>query len=92
MLKGLLVTIAVFGLAVSPIAAQAGTRAQDNAVSLDPLMQTHHFINEDEVEGAGLFADMPPALLLALLVGLAGIGLVIAGDSSENNASPGTGG
>ena len=88
----ILATIAAASMAFAPIAAQAGTRAGDAGVSLDPLVEMHHFLNEDELEGSGFFADFPPGLFLALLAGLAGIGLVIASDTSENDASPGTGG
>ena len=92
MIARVLAMTAAMSLAVAPVAAEAGTRAMDSAVSLQPLTELHHGLNEDDIEGAGIFADLPVGLLLGLLAGLAGIGLVIASDASENDASPGTGG
>lgn len=96
MLKSVLASIAAFGLAVAPIAAQAGTRAADAVVSLDLAAGQYQDDDICEDNDAGLSEDdwndlcgeggwwwlVGGAILIAL-------GFVIAGDADEDNASPG---
>lgn len=80
MFKKVLATTAAAGLVFAPIAAQANTRASESVVSLE---RSGAVISDgEELEGEGL------GLLLGLLI-VIGVLLVIAGDSSEDNGSPG---
>lgn len=84
MLKSILASTAALGLAITPVAAQAGTRSADAVVSLDRAgagidQPASNFDGEDL---RGLWWLFGGAIL-------AGIILVIAGDSDEDNASPG---
>ena len=96
MIARILGMAAAASLALAPVAAQAGTRAPAANVPFDGLTPVHHILNEDELEGAWLFGDIPPAVLIALGAGLfAGLILIVtggSGDQPETDASFGTGG
>ena len=88
MIKNLLASIAAAGLAVAPVAAQAGTRAADSGVSMDALSSLQRVsspIRSSEKADGGL-----PVPLIILLFGAAGAGLILAIEGGENNKSPGT--
>ena len=92
MLKQSLAIAAATMLVLSPIAAEANTRAAAASVSLD--MAPSQIIEDDDDDD-----EFPIwAILLGVLI-LGGVAAAIGGDVSENNegfpgnnASPGTGG
>ena len=85
MLNRTLASLAALGLAMAPIAAQAGTRAGDAGVSLDRMGASvagaEAFANDDE-DGVPLGLLLGGAILVVVL-------LIILGDADEDNASPG---
>lgn len=74
--------IAAIGLAVSPVSAQANTRAGDHKVAYD---------DDDDRDGGNVgrrLGAFPRGLWVALVVGASGLGLAIA-LSKNANKSPG---
>lgn len=89
-MKNILAAAAAAGLAFAPIAAQAGTRAADSAVSLSALSIDRSSAAIGASEGLGEDGDVTLLLLLGFAAVAAGIVIVVEG--SENDTSPGTGG
>ena len=87
MIKNLLASIAAAGVLVSPIVAQAGTRAADAGVSMNSLARTAAPMGTAEYQSDN---DGIPMWLLILLFAAAGGGIIAAVESGENNRSPGT--
>lgn len=90
-MKNILAAAAAAGLAFAPIAAQAGTRAADSAVSLSALSIDRSSAAIGASEGLD---DDDDDVTLLLLLGFAAVaaGIVIVVEGSENDTSPGTGG
>ncbi len=95
MLKSLLGSLAALSLAVTPVAAQAGTRAAGAVVSLqmgEAELDDDDVCHDNDIElsiedaddgcGGGWWWLVGGAIVLGLV-------FVIAGDLDENNASPG---
>lgn len=90
-MKNILAATAAAGLVFTPVAAQAGTRAADTAISMEALSFDRAAspvglseAQSDEDGGSNLL------LLLAFAALAAGIVLVVEG--GENDTSPGNGG
>lgn len=89
MVRKILASTAAAGLAFAPIAAQAGTRAADAGVSVQSLGGLDRAASP--LGAAEQQADSGiPTWLLVLLFGAAGVGIIAAVESNENNKSPGT--
>ena len=86
MIKNLLASIAAAGVLVSPIVAQAGTRAADAGVSMAALSRTSAPMGAAEQQAD----EGIPMWLLILLFAGAGAGIIAAVESGENNKSQGT--
>ena len=86
MIKNLLASIAAAGVLVSPIVAQAGTRASDAGVSMAGLARSSAPMGAAEQQAD----DGIPMWLLILLFAGAGAGIIAAVESGENNKSQGT--
>ncbi len=89
-MKNLLAATAAAGLAFAPIAAQAGTRAADSAVSLQALSVERTASALGKFEALG--EDGDSTLLLLLAFGAVAAGVVVVVEGGENDTSPGTGG
>ena len=87
MIKNLLASIAAAGVLVSPIVAQAGTRAADAGVSMAGLSRTAAPMGAAEQQAD---EDGIPMWLLILLFAGAGAGIIAAVESGENTKSQGT--
>lgn len=104
-MRNLFAIMAATSLAISPIAAQANTRAGDASVSLSVLEDGPQLFSDDEYcsDDGGVDGDegcgrswLWLGILLGVLI-LGGTVAAIGGDASEGgrpggNASPGTGG
>ena len=90
MMKNILAATAAAGLMFAPIAAQAGTRAADSAVSMNALAfeRTASPVGLSEAQSE----DGNSTLLLLLAFAAVAAGIVIIVEGSENDTSPGTGG
>lgn len=89
MIKNLLAATAAAGLAFAPIAAQAGTRASEAGVTMEALTSLERAgspIGDAEMQADG---GIPEWALIALF-GAAGLGIILAVESSEKDKSPGT--
>ncbi|MBH5321236.1 hypothetical protein [Aurantiacibacter sediminis] len=87
MLKNALAIAAATLMAITPIAAQANTRANSAGISLETI-QIAAITDEDDDDDEGFIY----ILLGALLIG-GGLLVLVAADTNEgSNASPGTGG
>ena len=90
MLKTILASTAAAGLLVAPIAAQANTRAIDAGVSLAPMADLAR--QGSPVGSAEQLDGSIPEWLLVLIFAAIAAGIIIVIESSEGDASPGTGG